>query len=450
MRILPIFVLSTIMLFGQSYAGGGNDVSSLNSYWGNASTTYCLSHGIADLNPLVCLGKDLGCKENNPLNGSNIMSNGNSDQGANTMWVATKVTKGGAQFCAVRIDARNNDKHDRPWTTYHRFDSSDDSCFWLCHDGYGGADCSDNDGDFVCNTTKFDDNNNYIKYKFKDKSAIATNVEDSIAMFEYNKYKHCSNDKLRVKEEHDRILAITRWSEDGHGAFVRQMVVRAASKHWKNMNTWPNIYPATNSKDILVCRTGYKPDLNYTKCIEVNATRCAEQNICSDFESGYNETMHKLQFDESDGKGCYKYTCAEEGKAFASAVDRTCIDCPENLHGGPGSDGTCLKCPDNEIYVGKECATAKRLTKTDLMYGIGKTRNSEKDVKEWCWTRSSIDEYGACINGVTVEQYKCTSTGGTWDGSACNGVSAEQYECTNSGGTWNGSGCQWGEVQLPL
>lgn len=425
MRILPIFVLSTIMLFGQSYAGGGNNISSLNSYWGNASTTYCLSHGIKDLNPDVCLGKDRGCLENNPFNATYLHNGNSGDEGVNTMWVATKVTKGGAQFCAVRIDARNKNKHKRPWTTYHRYDSSDDSCFWLCHDGYGGADCSDNDGDFVCNTTVFDEN---IKNKFKSKSAIATNVEDSIAMFDYNKYKHCSNDVSSVKEEHDRILAITRWSEDGHGAFVRQMVVRAASKHWENMKTWPNIYPATNSKDILVCRTGYKPDLNYTKCIEVNATRCAEQNICSDFESGYDETMHKLQLDEGKGRECYKYTCAEEGKAFASAVDRTCIDCPENLHGGPGSNGTCLKCTDNQIYVGKECATAKRLTKTDLMYGIGKTRNSEKDVKEWCWTRSSIDEYGACINGVTVEQYKCT----------------------NSGGTWNGSGCQWGQVQLPL
>ena len=445
MRILPIFVLSTIMLFGQSYAGGGNNVSSLNSYWGGASMAYCLSHGIKDLNTDVCLGKARGCLENKPSSGTTSMNNGNWDQGVNTMWVATKVTQGGAQFCAVRIDARNNNKHDRPWTTYHRYDSSDDSCFWLCHDGYGGADCSDNDGDFVCNTTEF---NKTITNKFKDKSAIATNVEDSIAMFEYNKYRHCSNDKSRVKEEHDRILAITRWSEDGHGAFVRQMVVRAASEHWVNMKTWPNIYPATNSKDILVCRTGYKPDLNYTKCIEVNATRCAEQNICSDFESGYNETMHKLQFDE--GKECYKYTCAEEGKAFASAIDRTCIDCPENLHGGPGSNGTCLKCTDNQIYVGKDCAAAKRLTKTDLMYGIGKTRNSEKDVKEWCWTRSSIDEYGACINGVSVEQYKCTNSGGTWDGSACNDVSAEQYECTSTGGTWNGSGCQWGQVQLPL
>ena len=190
MRILPIFVLSTIMLFGQSYAGGGNNVSSLNSYWGGASMAYCLSHGIKDLNTDVCLGKARGCLENKPSSGTTSMNNGNWDQGVNTMWVATKVTQGGAQFCAVRIDARNNNKHDRPWTTYHRYDSSDDSCFWLCHDGYGGADCSDNDGDFVCNTTEF---NKTITNKFKDKSAIATNVEDSIAMFEYNKYRHYYN-----------------------------------------------------------------------------------------------------------------------------------------------------------------------------------------------------------------------------------------------------------------
>ncbi len=421
MRIVSIFVLSTIMLFGQSYAGGGNNVFSLRQYWGNATIGFCGAHGIGNFDTNVCLGKERGCLENNPFNAT-YMHNGNTgDEGVNTMWVATKVTKGGAQFCAVRIDARNNNKHNKPWTTYHRFDSSDESCFWLCHDTYGGPDCSDNDGDFVCNTQEFNDE---IRNKFKDKSAIATNVEDSIAMFNFDSYHACSN--LHTKEEHDIILAITRWSDDGHGAFVRQMVVRAASRHWEDMKTWPNIYPATNSKDILVCRTGYKPDLNYTKCIEVSATRCAEQKICSEFESGYNETIHKLRFD--DEKGCYKYTCTEEGKAFASAVDRTCVDCPESLHGGPGGDGTCLKCTDNQIYVGKKCAQAKRLTKTDLMYGIGKTRNSEKDVNQWCWTRSSMDEYGACINGVTVEQYKCT----------------------NSGGTWNGSGCQKGEDGLPL
>jgi hypothetical protein len=431
-----IFVLLMCSLVSSPLlASDKNDVSSLNEDWGNASDLYCQEHEIGGFSWDFCLHKENGCKE------KKITGKDFDDEYSNYMWVATKVTNGGAYFCPMRIEARNKNAGRQVWTTYHYMSANDDFCVWLCKDGYGGADCSDSDGDFLCDSSHLTWNCN-DKYKKVDEKGSSTNSEDSVAMFSRAQRDECGSN---TDEEHDRILAVVGWMgditnekfnytyEDGEGneqtgeakvirgAIVRQMMVRTGHGwNGKDLVTWPKIYPATNSTEILLCKTGYRPDPISKKCVEINATRCAEQNICSGFQSGYDETMHKLQF--YNNEGCYKYICAEEGKAFASANDRTCIDCPENLHGGSGEEGTCLKCTDNEIYVGKKCVSAKRLTKTELMYGIGKNRNSEKDLKQWCWTRSSIDEYGACVKGVSVEQYKCEKSGGAWNGRFCQPV----------------------------
>lgn len=386
-----IFALLMVTLFTSPLlAGGGNNVSSLNSHWGNASDLLCQSHAIKDFKNNVCLGESC-VSANSPYSGAK--------EKVIQLWAAMKVTEGGAKFCPVRIDGRNKNK-DSSWTTYHRYSANDDECIWLCKDGFGGPDCSETDGDYVCDVNKgwyaFVEN-----YKKAPENAIGTNIEDSVAMFSFNKYKKCYG---HAPEEHDRILMVTRWVQDTQkndsgyptyrGAFVRQMMVRAVREGWDPMNSWIAVYPATNSSEILVCMTGYKPSADNKNCVEINATRCAEQKLCENYKTGFDETIHTMKL-----KGnCYEYRCKEEGKAFASTTDRSCVDCPITLRSGPYStNGTCLKCEQDKIYTGSGCKEAIRYSKTDLMYGSGKTRTDVPSLKLQCWTILDTDSYKKCV-----------------------------------------------------
>ena len=140
-----IFALLMVTLFTSPLlAGGGNNVSSLNSHWGNASDLLCQSHAIKDFKNNVCLGESC-VSANSPYSGAK--------EKVIQLWAAMKVTEGGAKFCPVRIDGRNKNK-DSSWTTYHRYSANDDECIWLCKDGFGGPDCSETDGDYVCDVNK--------------------------------------------------------------------------------------------------------------------------------------------------------------------------------------------------------------------------------------------------------------------------------------------------------
>ena len=407
-----IFVFMVCIFFSGNLYAEQNDVSSLNADWGDASNSLCKEHAIGDFNWDFCLHDVIGCKEKklqSPIHPD--------DEYSNYMWIATKVTKGGAYFCPMRIDASNKNKGNSTWTTYSYMSGTNEFCVWLCKDGFGGPDCSDTDGDYVCDTTnlKWNASDAYMNKNTDKREAkgLTTNSEDSVAMFSRANYDKCG---LNVKEEHDRILAVVGWLKDAsgkkfewkdnsstsgsseytRGAIVRQMMVRARHSGYKDMVSWPNIYPATNSDEILLCKTGYKPDPVSKKCVEINATRCAEQNLCDKYKTGFDETIHTMKL---EGK-CYEYRCKEEGKAFASTTDRSCVDCPITLRSGPNSaDGTCLKCDQDKIYTGSVCKEATRYSKTDLMYGRGKTRTDVPSLKSQCWTILDTDAYELCVKG---------------------------------------------------
>lgn len=397
-RTIVIFTLGTLI-------SGTLDaalVPDLNSEWGNAQDLYCQSHAIND--KTLCLHKS--CDENENFDQG---IPGIGDERANFMWVATKIHKGGAYFCPMRITASNRRKQD-PWTTYHYMSASNDYCVWLCKEGYGGTDCTDNDGDFVCDTSHLAWNchDNYI-----EANGLDTNSEADVAMFG-SVYRKCQGQKL--SQEHNRILTIVGWLDDANGdtftwtdeggtvhpedivrgAVVRQMMVRSDYNNWPDITSWPVIYPAAQSPEILLCKTGYKPDPISKTCVEISATRCAEQNLCSNYKTGFDETIHTMKITDDD---CYEYRCKEQGKAFASEMDRSCIDCPTSMRGGPSStNGTCLSCSLGEIYNGSSCGSALGFSKTDLMYGKGKTRDSvNTDIDMQCWTILDTDAYKCCV-----------------------------------------------------
>ena len=67
----------------------------------------------------------------------------------------------------------------------------------------------------------------------------------------------------------------------------------------------------------------------------------------------------------------------------------------------PSTNG-CVTCPSGKYFNEKDsangcCSYAIGLTKTDMMYGYGKTQNSNPRLRNQCWTIKDIVRYRACV-----------------------------------------------------
>lgn len=67
----------------------------------------------------------------------------------------------------------------------------------------------------------------------------------------------------------------------------------------------------------------------------------------------------------------------------------------------PSTKG-CVTCPSGKYFNEKDsangcCSYAIGLAKTDMMYGYGKTQNSNPRLRNQCWTIKDIARYRACV-----------------------------------------------------
>ena len=77
--------------------------------------------------------------------------------------------------------------------------------------------------------------------------------------------------------------------------------------------------------------------------------------------------------------------------------------CPDGIrYGNNPKTGACIECAIGKYYNSKDekngyCSYAIGLTKTDMMYGYGKTQNSNPRLRNQCWTIKDIARYRACV-----------------------------------------------------
>ena len=388
--------LMVVLSMSPAFAVTGKSVSvtSLFPVWGGGNWSSCGSHALGGSE--ACIGATKDC-ETKKMNARVY-----PDEYALQMMVAVNVNQHGAYFCPIQVEAKNKDKGDA-WTEYAQLGNPAD-CRWLCKDGYSGDNCSVAPGSgTTCNPAEFK-RSNYDNFK---RLASGANIENSIAMFLWNQYNGCGVSK---EQEHDGILAITRWAPGGHGAWVQPLIVRAQREGWskkKNppngMVSWPAVYYFTGATEILACVDGYEPNAGGTDCVAINETICAEAKMCPGW-TGFDEGLHMVV--QSAGKNCFEFRCKGENQAFASTTDRSCIECPTNSRGGMSPvDGTCVKCDSGKVFNNKatstatHCGEAIAYTKSDMQYGKGKTKNNNPDVANQCWTMTATDEYRECVMG---------------------------------------------------
>lgn len=345
--------------------------------WDDQEIKTCREHEIGSWSSELCVNNDTRCD----LKGISILAN---DEYGNGLWLARSIKVGGIKVCPMRVRVTNKNKKDNVNLSWGIYGAEVDSCFWLCREGFSGSECED------YNKPKDDvtmyESGLLSEYYKKDYSNLASGEPEII---ESEKEKCYGN----VTEPHKTVLAVVGWTADGLGAKVSTMTIRGKRDGWDNMVTWPTIY-RNSLNDILVCRIGYKPNSSKDGCEPINPAR-APKTACSGWVADFDEAIYK----QHETATCYEYRCKEEGKAFASTTDHSCIDCPATFRSGPsGTDGTCLKCAQAQVYNGSSCGEAIGYTKNDLMYGKGKTRsNADKNIDKQCWTILDTEKYKLCV-----------------------------------------------------
>lgn len=132
--------------------------------------------------------------------------------------------------------------------------------------------------------------------------------------------------------------------------------------------------------------------------------RIAKHYLCNNYTVvGYNSDIHVLD----KYNGCFRYLCTNPGYSFTSLYDHTCVECVVNTRTGIHPiNNTCITCDIGKIFNQNDvanhyCSPATRLSKTDMMYGRGKTKASAPSkVSEQCWTMGDIEEYKNCVMGL--------------------------------------------------
>ncbi|MBQ8294376.1 MAG: hypothetical protein IJX89_03255 [Alphaproteobacteria bacterium] len=390
----------------------------IHNAWGGATMNYCGTNDI----PNGCIGEaaiNYNC-ENGKIYGARYKEStgGFDDEFANLVMLAREINEHGAMFCPTQANGQNKDSF-YGYVTYNE-PNGNNKCVWLCQTGYSGDKCNTPISEFtgVCSITPFtrEDYNgvtavhNIHKKSINASYSSANNIASQIVIF-YASAKRCSyideDNKVRDRRNngHHMTLALTRFLDSGNGAFARQMIIQSHRTGADSSDLL--IYPASQSVEILVCKNGYTANLTGTDCEPIDSAKCtatiASTKMCTGWSySSMNPEIHEI----TESGTCYKYRCKESGKAFNSASDQTCVECPASMRGGTNpANNTCVKCETGTIFnksTGQCSNNVIGLSKTDLMYGRGKTKNSHAKLNTQCWLDAGIDldTYKNCVLGI--------------------------------------------------
>lgn len=398
-----LFSLIGFFAVTSAYAETGYDAIDLLDSWGGGTFSKCDEHN-KDMDKNMAIGfsaNNTGTAPQ-PMASEHAIRNKfeTIDDVTNysyQMMIATDVNPNGAYFCPVQVTTDNWEAGTQSSLKYVQLS---DDCRWLCKEDYSGVGCQDT-------VTTLCEVNDFKKadYDGLEISQSGGNIAESIAQFlkKANRHKICVA-RFR-QQEHNIVLAVTGWAPGGYGAFVQPMVIRARfQRDGGKLDAWPAVYPVADSNRLLVCVSGYAPNKAKTDCLQINSELCRQaKDGCPVLATqGYDGTIHTEYMPA--GKKCPDFRCKNNNQAFASLTDKTCVSCPSSMRVGVSPiDGTCVSCELGTVFNGRAisrnqlCKPAIRLTKTDMQYGFGYTKNSRPDVADQCWGLGQIDEYRDCV-----------------------------------------------------
>lgn len=315
------------------------------------------------------------------------------DEWAVVGMVANTIVEHGGYFCPYQVQCANKYGKKKTWTMYyHPNGYSTNKCAWLCEPGYGGTNClSQTSTPARCDTTP---QNTASGGKFSGISLKTSGGDANQKEWEVTGFNQWGSDP-----ECDVILGVIKYLE--HGVIAAPVQICCGRNNWKSIDSFVNTVAAATGSQKLLCASGYTANAAGNDCEPISADLCATQDMtfCANFpRNGYNSARHTI---ETTSTGCVKYFCAETGKAFPSLGSTECEECSTGVKGGSNpNNGVCVKCDTGQYFdkTSGSCMSADAYTKTDMQYGKGQTKNST-DVDNQCWTKTTPDEYRACVEG---------------------------------------------------
>lgn len=332
-----------------------------------------------------------------------------SDEWAVVGMIAKKIVAHGGYFCPYQLQCANKRKNKKSWTMYYRPNGyTDGKCVWLCEPGYAGENCTAASGDASCDHTSYTTTSGgkFSGLSLRTSGESAGQVESEVAGFDawYEKNKYCGADFGSKRNEIDVLLGVTKFLE--HGVMIGPVRVQCQRDNWKENDSYVETVKKETGRHVLACASGYEPNSQYTDCVPTSkcAPTVAEAvtdptagvTFCDGFPEGnFNEAQHYLMPDGS----CSKYFCTQSGHAFV-AGGFECVECATGVKGGPHPrNGQCVVCQTGQYFdkTTGQCQSAAAYSKSDMVYGAGKTKNKVPNVMEQCWTIITPDDYKRCV-----------------------------------------------------
>ncbi len=337
-------------------------------------------------------------------------------------WIAWELNENGGRFCPTQVGA-GRDSGKSGWTAYYNISSNTD-CIWLCKNGKGGNKCNSS-------VTEVSGESPIMK-STTSANADGVNRENSIAMLVANDYRKCRDSAkpwhAKNTQEHDVVLAVTGYTDDGYGAYVQPLVVRAATKpvwnYWSDYGKgYPLAYLANSADKTLVCMNGYKHNSTGKGCVKYTAaqvakeeaikkTKAAQEKACSGWTiSSTDEFINTFKVVEVGG--CNQYRCKNSSMGFKGDTDRTCTACnADDRHGVNPETGVCTECTEKQTFssTAKDtgyCRDKTMLTPSHLQYGVKNTQSLK--LEQQCWYilhKEGFDKYKECIVAETHDEKK--------------------------------------------
>ena len=326
------------------------------------------------------------------------------------MMVAHTIVENGAYFCPTTIHADKAKKR-RPYTLYNPAEPGGNSgCIWLCKPGYTGDSCTERA--LTCDTTEIR-RSDYDDYTFGPASESAS-IENSIGMF-YGKVDVKCGER-NIADEHDMILAISKWLDSGRGVLAQPFVVRANRVEYKDTWAFPEVYSV--GSPTLLCKSGFVSNDAGTDCIAAPGSACedsenvetpedAGQSMCDGWSiDEFDPATMEMAYSGScttvgESVGGYTFKCTQDGYALNRINSQlTCSECPVSVRVGINPDGECVTCDVGEYFDVDSpntgyCSETYVFTRQDLQYGTADPNTG--NVEAECWTKSTPSEYTECV-----------------------------------------------------
>lgn len=404
-----IFMLLTMMAATPAFAI--NEVSQkIKDFWGVGPIAKCNDNTVTSGD--FCISTEEGrCA---------------ADKSGMHFYVAENINEYGAYFCPMYVRSYRRYTYRTPETYYFKpkpGETTEEDCFWVCHDGFGGPKCREDYTARVggCDTSierkTFDSIWGTLSRDDVKEQLTGYDHFDTFDRFHDDTWDCGSADwkgmnSANKPQRHEIVLSIAEFTADGYGVVAQPLQVRAFARQSDTAASGETVLATPVGNKVIMCRSGYRINSSKGGCVPIDKTVCdTPKGACDNWNAdGFPTETYRAYV--RDGAGCYEFRCKQAGYAFRgdpdvmAEFDATCVECPNETHTITAS-GYCFKNEPvdpasgtvNTVNRDGEIKNVKLQGVTLQMMKDATAQIAGDQVPQSCWVShyESTDEFRECM-----------------------------------------------------